>query len=633
MPRRERLYFPGLPQLIKLNGHNHEKLFQEENDYARFLTCVDRSLESYNCELHAYSLQADTVLLLLTPKSKEDLSRFIQHIGRQYVPYYNNKYQRTGALWDRRYNSCLIETNSYFLLVSQYVDTFTSDQSEYNDKHNLNYSSYGHNTGECTIPRMTEHQCYLQLGKTPEERGIHYQHFLYTTISQSVIERIQICLNQNCVLGTNQYCQKLEFEVNRTVRPHQSGRPRKHYSNDVADWIWLENRASKLLARYCYQEIRFPVLEYWDDHMKNAAAFADDNHNGPKLNCSHPALLRGEGTMGCLRVIAQHQRLQSKSKLWYIGAMFRNVAGQKQDFEQYHQIGVEAFGYDNIDIELEHILMQYDFFSSLHLTPYIELKINTAGSEEEFSRFRQALREYYQPFLPFFEEPWLVKLKEKPEQLLSTPHKLLDIVNKKAPRLSEFLSEASAARFRQLLESLNRLKIPYSVTPGLYPVNNYCHTLFEWRTTHPDSHDELLCRGGRYDASASHLLDKQVAVSGFAFMLDPIIFLIRKCHKQLLRQNATDVVLIPENTRAAGHALMVGRRLRTLFPHFTIKNDCSGMRISTCRKNAERNGSRFIIVVPSEDDKALELTDKDNGMIQFVNENAMIGVLGHSVNC
>lgn len=57
------------------------------------------------------------------------------------------------------------------------------------------------------------------------------------------------------------------------------------------------------------------------------------------------------------------------------------------------------------------------------------------------------------------------------------------------------------------------------------------------------------------------------------------------------------------------------------------------MRISTCRKNAERNGSRFIIVVPSEDDKALELTDKDNGMIQFVNENAMIGVLGHSVNC
>lgn len=56
------------------------------------------------------------------------------------------------------------------------------------------------------------------------------------------------------------------------------------------------------------------------------------------------------------------------------------------------------------------------------------------------------------------------------------------------------------------------------------------------------------------------------------------------------------------------------------------------MRISTCRKNAERNGSRFIIVVPSENDKELELTDKDNGMIQFVNENAMIGVLGHSVN-
>lgn len=114
MPRRERLYFSGLPQLIKLNGHNHQKLFQEEEDYSRFLNCVDKSLKSYCCELHAYSFQADVVLLLLTPKSKEDLSRFIQHIGRQYVPYYNNKYQRSGALWERRYNSCLIEANSYF---------------------------------------------------------------------------------------------------------------------------------------------------------------------------------------------------------------------------------------------------------------------------------------------------------------------------------------------------------------------------------------------------------------------------------------------------------------------------------------------------------------------------------------
>lgn len=633
MPRRERLYFSGLPQLIKLNGHNHQKLFQEEEDYSRFLNCIDKSLKSYSCELHAYSFQADVVLLLLTPKSKEDLSRFIQHIGRQYVPYYNNKYQRSGALWERRYNSCLIEANSYFLLVSQYVDTFPSDQSEYNDKHNCNYSSFSHNSGECIIPRMTEHQCYLQLGKSAQERGIHYQHFLYTTISPAVTERIQTCLKQNCVLGTNQYCQKLEFEVNRTVRPHQTGRPRKHYSNNVMDWIWLENRASKLLERYCYQEIRFPLLEYWDENMKNTAAFSHDNQDAPTLNCSHPALLRGEGTMGCLRVIAQHQHLQSKSKLWYIGAMFRSVAGQKQDFEQYHQIGAEAFGYDNIDIELEHILMQHDFFSSLHLTPYIELNINTVGTEAEFTRFRQALVAYYQPFLPFFEDLWRVMLEKRPEQLLSTPHKLLDIVNKKAPSLSDFLSEASVIRFRELLDSLNRLKIPYSVTPTLYPVNNYCHTLFEWRTTHPDSPDALLCRGGRYDASASHLLGKDMAVSGFAFMLDPIIFLIRTCHKQLLRQNTTDVVLIPENTRAAGNALIVARRLRTLFPHFTIKNDCSGMRINACRKNAERNGSRFIIVVPPEHGDELELTDKNNGLIQNMNENAMIGVLGHSVNC
>ena len=99
MPRRERLYFPlGLPQLIKLNGHNHENSFRK-NDYARFLTCGTEVFRII--QLRASCLFTSGrygIVKLLTPKSKEDLSRFIQHIGRQYVPYYNNKYQRTRGI-------------------------------------------------------------------------------------------------------------------------------------------------------------------------------------------------------------------------------------------------------------------------------------------------------------------------------------------------------------------------------------------------------------------------------------------------------------------------------------------------------------------------------------------------------
>ena len=95
-----------------------------------------------------------------------------------------------------------------------------------------------------------------------------------------------------------------------------------------------------------------------------------------------------------------------------------------------------------------------------------------------------------------------------------------------------------------------------------------------------------------------------MAVSGFAFMLDPIIFPDpANVTKQLLRQNATDVVLIPENTCATGHALMVNRRLRILFPHFTIKNDCSRMRIGTCRKMRSATAASLSLWCRPEDAK------------------------------
>ena len=623
MPRRARIYFPDQPQLIKLMGHNHTELFREAEDYTRFLIALDKSLELYDCKLHAYSLAKQEILFLLTPGSKEALSHFMQHLGRQYTPYYNNKYQRTGALWAHRYNNCLIEASSYFLLISKYVDMHLF-MKKYDNQQNLIISSYAHNTGQHFTPRITAHECYLQLGKTHQERALHYQHVLYTPISQPIIELIQTCLNQNLILGTNQYCQKLASEMNRILHPHRSGRPRKYYNNSEYDWAYLENHAIRIMKSYSYQEIRLPIIKYQDDYTNKSTPFEFGNYSAQKFNTHESTFLRYEGTIECLRAIAQFRTLPSRSKLWYIGTMFRNLPSK--GIEQSHQFGVEAFGYDNTDIELEHLIIQYDFFDLLGLSKNVILNINTIGSTSEFSNFRQALRSYYQNFTPLFNQSWLTKIDDNPEQLLSVHEDILIFINKSAPRLTDFISESSRKRFNKLLNELNILNIPYNFTPDLYPVNNYCHTLFEWRSIYLDNQNDLLCRGGRYDTYASEVLNKPLPSCGFAFMLDPIVSLIRKCNKQSSKCHI-DVTIIPSSQHATIRALMLGRYLRNTFPHSTIENDCSGMKTHVCYKNAKRKGSHFILLVPPDGDTQLELTDMHNGTAQSINESNLDDML------
>lgn len=626
MSRKERLYISGLPQIIQLKGHNHDSIFNDQEDYQRLLKCLDKALNLYCCALHAYTLLPQQILLLLTPQSKEDLSRFIQHIGRSYVPYYNHKYHRSGALWEGRYNSCLIEPGAYLLLAQQFIDTYSHpfriDSPELPD-----WSSYRCNIGEEQMERITPHLQYQQLGKSTPERAMQYRRFIHASISPAIQERIHSCLSQNCVLGTAKYCQQLEAMLYRRVRPRHCGRPRKYYHNQVTHWVWLENLASRLLQRYCYQEIRLPLLERWEEQIE----LNQQEERTAHLSCNHSALLRGEGTMGCLRVVAQHQQLQSTSKLWYLGAMFRTAYRQEQHIEQYHQLGVEAFGYPNIDIELEHLFLQYDFFKLLRLKKQVELKINTLGSSEEFSGFREALRDFYQPFGHLLASPWPQLLQHAPERLLLSSDPLLKALQANAPKRADFLSDASRLRFEALTESLGRAGIPFVVDNALYPKNAYCHTVFEWRSDKLEESD-LLCRGGRYDDSASRLLDKPVSACGFAFMLDPLMRLLQLTNKSMFKQQVTDVVIIPRTPIANESALSIGRALRVKFPQLSIANDCSNMRINACIRNAERLGGRFIVIVPPRQTDEVEILDKENDLRQEVSFNTMLTILSNSIN-
>lgn len=614
MPRKNRLFIQGLPHLVELRGHNAEPLFRGAEDYRHFLSVLDKAIALFHVKLYAYTLVPERILLFLGAADKDAMSRFIQYIGRCYVSGYNSRYSRRGALWESRYASSPIEPEAYFLLVKKYIE-------------HINRGEAGcQSFADAPRSRISEHPCWQQLGATPELRLRQYQYFCQRPLSLAVTERIRTALRQNCLLATPQYGQSLENVLARPLRPHPQGRPRKHYHNPVAAWTWLEKQASQILQRYCYREIRMPLLERWEAEL-TPGLFSGDYGAAP-LN--HQALLRGDGSMGCLRAIAQNEDLMRTSKLWYQGTLFRRDRAASDELRPFYQLGVEAFGYPNIDIELELVLMQAAFFRSLNLLDHVELVINNLGSAEELARFRQALRQYYEPLASLFSDEQRQQLQRQPERLLASSDPFLREIAKRAPSHHDFLSEASTARFSSLCSLLEQAGLPFTLNRALFPANDYCHLVFEWRSDRLQASSAPLCRGGRYDDSASRLVGSPVHACGFALMIEPIMHLLLHTRQTQSLSKHVDVAIIPTQPRGHHRALALGHALREHYPMLSIVSDFSGLRSSVCQKNAERQGARFLLIIEG-DENELTFIDRREKQARLLASESVISALGSAL--
>ena len=89
MPRKSRMYLPGVPVHVVQRGNNREACFFAEEDFQFYKEVLAEGLKRYGAQLHAYCLMTNHVHLLITPNFTDSISRILQHIGRQYVCYIN----------------------------------------------------------------------------------------------------------------------------------------------------------------------------------------------------------------------------------------------------------------------------------------------------------------------------------------------------------------------------------------------------------------------------------------------------------------------------------------------------------------------------------------------------------------
>ena len=227
MARLSRIVVPNQPLHIMHRGNNRQDIFKSEDDLIRIRKDIKHSLSKAGCYLHAYVVMTNHLHLLITPKNKEQLAKFMQSMANRYVRYYNAKHQRTGTIWEGRFKSCLVDSEHYLFALYKYIEMNPIKANMVEDIANYRCSSYRHNALGETDELITEHDLYKELGATVEQRYEQYKKIFDELDISRQQDQITKATLAGEVYGSNGFHNKISGLISRATKLTTHGGDRK----------------------------------------------------------------------------------------------------------------------------------------------------------------------------------------------------------------------------------------------------------------------------------------------------------------------------------------------------------------------------------------------------------------------
>ena len=298
----------------------------------------------------------------------------------------------------------------------------------------------------------------------------------------------------------------------------------------IPRWQAIETTAHHLARQYGFSEIRIPIFEQTELYSRSIGTSTDivekemytfEDRDGTSLS------LRPEGTAGVVRAFIEHNLAAHfpARKLYYIGPMFRHERPQAGRFRQFHQFGVEAFGTEDPLMDTEVISLLWRYFLNLGLRD-LTLYINTLGSVEERQSYVTVLTKYLRAYAERLCKNCIRRMDTNPLRILDCKVPECRAVVADAPLLTDHLSAKSATHFKDVINSLQLLGIPFTPDPRLVRgLDYYSMTTFE--ITSPSlGAQNTIGAGGRYDGLFQALGGSPTPAVGFAVGLERLALLL-----------------------------------------------------------------------------------------------------------
>jgi len=296
-------------------------------------------------------------------------------------------------------------------------------------------------------------------------------------------------------------------------------------------WRRMEQTAREVLEAYGYREIRLPMLERTELFARSIGTQTDivekemytfEDAAGRSIT------LRPEGTAGAVRAYIENGFFKSRprSKLYYMGPMFRRERPQKGRLRQFHQIGVEAFGISSPILDAEQIKMLDDYFHKLGATG-LEVVINSLGCRECRPGYRERLIDFLKKIPEDELCPDCVRRRvANPLRVLDCKREKCGKAVEKAPAVFDYLCDACREHHEKVEEHLNVLDVAFRADPRLVRgLDYYTRTVFEFISDRLGAQGAVAA-GGRYDALVEELGGPPTPAVGFAVGLERLMMLL-----------------------------------------------------------------------------------------------------------
>jgi histidyl-tRNA synthetase len=302
--------------------------------------------------------------------------------------------------------------------------------------------------------------------------------------------------------------------------------------------------------------------------------------------------LRPEGTASVVRTYVQH-RPTPPFKAWYAAPNFRYERPQGGRYRQHHQVGVEALGSDDPDLDVEVVTLAWEVGRALGLRR-LRLLLNSLGDESCRPAYLEDLRAYLGARAGELCEEHRPRFEENPLRVMDCKREACRAVAAGAPRLVDRLCPECDAHFGRVQAGLGAVGVPFELEPRLVRgLDYYTRTAFEVAADALESAQNAVGGGGRYDRLVEVLGGPPTPAVGFGLGVERLLL---ACDAEGVfpePAGAVDVFVVDTAGGEAARGLTASLRRAGL----RADRAFGGRSMRSQFKEADRSGARLALVV------------------------------------
>ncbi len=397
----------------------------------------------------------------------------------------------------------------------------------------------------------------------------------------------------------------------------------------------IQKSVESIANYYGFSRIDTPILEQAEVFVKGTGSATDIVEKEMytfRTKGGDLVALRPEFTAGIARSYIEHgmYNLPQPVKLWTVGPCFRHERPQAGRYRQLLQFDLEVLGDKNASIDGQIIQMSYDILKDLSFKN-ITIEVNNIGDQECRPYFKKILTSYFKSRKSQLCADCQRRLKENPLRILDCKEEKCQRVKAGAPQIIDHLCENCHAHFKQVLEFLDELELPYTLNPYLVRgFDYYTKTVFEIiEKSEAGIAQGSLVGGGRYDGLVKLLGGRDVPACGAAGGIDRMINIMRtrevkNSPASSKKQEKTQIFLAQLGQLAKRKSLKLFEEFRAA--KIPVAESFSKDSLRTQLKSADKMGIRWVLIFGQKEalEEFITLRDMETGVQKGIPLNKVV---------